>query len=184
MLTNFPLYIALLFNASNSEEFVDMDGNRLVYGKVKNSELRVNPVIIGTGSDDVVLDDFKLQNIYTQITYDPQVDKTIDNIDIMVQQVTKNYHCLTLSNTFNVENTSGTSVIIREIGLVVRVDYNDADIVSKNLLFYRDVLRQSEAMDIPDGAQDEITIKISFAIDGLSNDSPVNMQAETKSIFS
>ncbi len=39
-------------------------------------------------------------------------------------------------------------------------------------------------MDIPDGAQDEITIKISFAIDGLSNDSPVNMQAETKSIFS
>lgn len=186
MLTNFPLYIAHLFNASiNGEEFVDMDRNSLLYGKVKNSELRVNPVIIGTGSDDVILDDYKLQNIYTQITYDPQVDKTIDNIDIMVQQVTKNYHCLTLSNTFNVENTSGTSVIIREIGLVVRVDYNDnGTTVSRNLLFYRDVLRQSEAMDIPDGAQDEITIKISFAIDGLSNDSPVNMQAETKSIFS
>ncbi len=60
----------------------------------------------------------------------------------MVQQVTKNYHCLTLSNTFNVENTSGTTVIIREIGLVVRVDYNDdGTTVSKNLLFYRDVLR-------------------------------------------
>jgi len=110
-------------------------------------------ILVGTGTKVVEPEDFNLDNKITNGSGTGQLlygETSVENVGISGNIIT-----LRITRTFS--NNSGSSIVIREIGLVMTTEYESG---YDYFLIARDVLSEGSEVSVPDG----LTLTVRYVI--------------------
>jgi len=120
-------------------------------------------IVVGSGTNAVVISDYKLASQITHGTSSGQLDYNVSNISYSVDtSVTPAVFNITLSRTFT--NSSGGSININEVGIIARSYWKDWNAVRQDVkyLIARDLLPTTYT--VPNGATANVIITIKVVL--------------------